>query len=858
MSDNSNNIDNINNINLSAVRNISSMYEDWFLEYASYVILERAIPNIEDGLKPVQRRILYSMNEMDDGRYHKVANIIGTTMQLHPHGDKAIGDALVNLGQKNLLIDTQGNWGDVRTGDKSAAPRYIEARLTKFAKEIAFNNNITKYQLSYDGRKDEPITLPVKFPLLLAHGAEGIAVGLSTKILPHNFPELIKASIQYLRNKSFTIYPDFTTGGTMDVKHYNNGKKGGRIRARATIEIDDKETLIIKSIPYGITTSNLIDSIVRANNSGKIKIKNIQDNTAENIEIVIKIVKGVSPNLTIDALYAFTNCEISIAPNCCVIVNNKPTFISTNELLKYSTDNTMLILEKELKYSLKILQQKWHNVTLEKIFIENRIYIKIEECTTWNEVIKTIKKETFLHRSLLKDKITEDDILRLTEIKIKRISKYDKNKHIDLIKRINNDIEEVKNNLNNLIKYGIRFFEHLNKNYANKIKRSTEIITFDTISARRVAAATNKLYVNKAEGFIGFILKKDDFVCKCSNIDNVIVFLEDGSYLVTKVDNKKYIGKNILHIDIWKKNNKHMIYNVIYKNYETKITYIKRFAVTSVIKDKVYSLAGSSKESKVLYLTANPNSESEIVNIYLHAKAKAKSKVFEYDFSNILIKGKNTKGNILSKYLIRKITQKTLGESTLGGVDIWLDENIGRLNSENRGKYLGSFNSEDRIVLFFNDGSHEMSTFDISNRYNMSDLQVIEKYNSDSKYCIIYKDGKTKKYFVKRFKIGTSVVGRRYSLISESRGSKLILVSKDSGLIIRFDYRLNNGEKKHKEILLDTYIDIKGWKAKGKILDNKKRMSAFTFISKDYKQKTQSKVSLNKQKNADNSELTLF
>ena len=842
-------------IEFSNNRNLSGMYEDWFLEYASYVILERAIPKAEDGLKPVQRRILHAMKQMHDSRYHKVANIIGNTMQYHPHGDQAIGDALVNLGQKNLLIDTQGNWGDIQTGDRAAAARYIEARLSPFALEVSFNANITKTQLSYDGRKNEPITLPVKFPLLLAQGADGIAVGLSTKILPHNFIELIKASIAILKNNSFKIYPDFQTGGLIDVKQYNRGKKGGKVRIRSNIDILDKETLVITNLPYGVTTTSLIDSIVKANNSGKIKIKNVEDNTSENVEIIVHLIKGVSPNVTIDALYSFTNCEISISPNCCVINDNKPEFISVNDLLRLSTENTVDLLKSELEYSLQTLNNKWHNFNLERIFIEKRIYRHIEDCETWDSIIKTIDKKLLPYKNQFKKEITEDDIVRLTEIKIKKISKYDHLKQIESIKTIEEDIAEVSNNIKHIVDYSIRYFEHLIKKYGEGKERKTSIQEFDSILAKNVVVANKKLFINKNEGFIGTKLKSDDFVCKCSSIDDIIVFLEDGRYIVTKIDDKKYIGKNIVYANVWKKNDEHMIYNVVYKDGLSKVSYVKRFSVTSLIKDRFYDITRATDGSKVLYFTAHPNSESEIVSISLNSKSLAKSKLFDYDFSDLSIKGRQSKGNILTKYPIRKILRKSIGESTLGGRKIWIDENIGRLNAEDRGIYLGSFNSDDKVVVFYNDGSYEMTNFDMSNRYKMSEILIVEKFKEDTVYSLVYQNGKNKNYYIKRFNIETASVGKRFGLISENRGSKCILLSNKVSLFIEYNYRLKNGEKKTKKILVEEFIDVKDYKAIGKILDTKMRMSGFKF---EENQTTQDVKDLEKPEIDNNEELTLF
>ena len=836
-------------------RNISNMYEDWFLEYASYVILERAVPKIEDGLKPVQRRILHSMREMHDSRYHKVANIIGNTMQFHPHGDAAIGDALVNLGQKDLLIDTQGNWGDIRTGDKSAAPRYIEARLSEFALEVSFNKAITDTQLSYDGRKNEPISLPMKFPLLLAQGAEGIAVGLSTKILPHNFNELLKACIQILKEKPFRIYPDFQTGGLIDVSQYNRGKRGGRIRVRSHIEVEDKNTLKISSIPYSVTTSSLIDSIVKANNSGKLKIKSIEDNTAEKIEIIINLVKGVSPDVTIDALYSFTNCEMSVSPNCCVINNSKPEFISVNELLKISTDNTLNYLKLELQHKLEVLKEKWHLLFLEKIFIENKIYRDIEECDTWDSIINTILSKLKPHLSKLSKEVSKEDVIKLTEIKIKKITKYDKNKQKNTIKNIEHEIDELKNDIKHIVEYTIRYYEHLIKKYGNDKQRKTQIAEFDSISVKSVSIANKKLFVNRKEGFIGTKLSKDEFVSKCSSVDDIIVFLEDGRYIVTKVSDKKYLGKNIKYISTWKKNDNHMIYNVVYKDGKSKFSYVKRFSVPTLIRDRFYNITKNSENSKILYFTANPNSESEIINIYLNSKAKAKNKVFEYDFKSISIKNRSSKGNILTKYLVRKITQKSLGESTLGGRKLWIDESIGKINLEGRGLYLGSFNSKDKIIIFYKEGNYEVIEFDLNKRFKMSDIFIVEKFDNSKVYTVLYKDGKSKQYFIKRFNIETLLLDKKFYLIPETRGTKCKLISHFNKLTVSYNYKLKNNDKVSKEINVNDFIEIKGYKSIGKRLDNKSHMSGFAFKEiLNEKNEEDSAESENKE----NNELTLF
>ena len=817
---------------------LPELYKNWFLEYASYVILERAIPKYSDGLKPVQRRILYSMNNIDDGRFHKVANIIGNTMQYHPHGDQSIGDALVNIGQKNLLVETQGNWGDINTGDKAAAPRYIEARLSSLANDILFNNKITDWVPSYDGRNKEPVELPVKFPLLLVSGAEGIAVGLATKIMPHNFNELIKASIAILENKKFKIYPDFSSGGLADFSNYNNGKKGGRIRVRANIDIVDKKTLSITSVPYSTNTQSLIESILKANNLGKIKIKKVEDNTAENVSIIIHLAKGISPDVTIEALYGFTSCEVSISPNCCVIVDNKPEFMDVDELLRLSTQRTVYILKEELNWEKKYQEDKWHSANLEKLFIEYKIYRKIEECNTWEAVLKTIKLALQPFQNELKKEIIEDDIIKLTEIKIKKISKYDtinNRKHIDNIEL---SLDEINNNLNHLNTYAIRYFNSLLKKYGNLYNRKTTISTFDAISVRRVVVANKKLYVNRKEGFIGYDLKNEEYVKDCSDIDNIIIFKEDGKFIITPVDNKKYVGKNIIHIDIWRKNNPHMVYNMVYKDGKTKFTYVKRFSVLAAIVNKEYDSTQGSEKSKVLYFTANPNSESEIVNIFLHHTSNARKKELIYDFDSISIKSKNSKGNILSKYPIRSISQKEIGLSTLGGRKIWFDSAIGKLNHDNRGDYLGSFNTGDSILLIKKDGTYYITDFELTNRYKTDEILSINKFNSEDIISILHFDGKSKSYYIKRFQIETTTLNTSFLFISKERASKLVAITLYGTPSLLFNYRLNNGDKKEKEIIVDDFVGIKGWKALGNKILKYKNMSAFRFIDNEVKEET--------------------
>ena len=812
---------------------LPKLYKNWFLEYASYVILERAIPRYSDGLKPVQRRILYSMKNIDDGRFHKVANIIGNTMQYHPHGDQSIGDALVNIGQKNLLVETQGNWGDVNTGDKAAAPRYIEARLSSFAKDVLFNHRITEWVPSYDGRNKEPIELPVKFPLLLTSGAEGIAVGLSTKIMPHNFNELIKSSIAILEDKSFKIYPDFPSGGLADFSNYKNGKKGGKIRVRSEINIVDKKTLSITSVPYGTNTQSLIESILKANNLGKIKIKKVEDNTAENVNITIHLAQGISPDVTIEALYGFTNCEISISPNCCVIGDNKPEFLGVNDLLRLSTDRTVNILKNELTWEKKNQEEKWHYANLERLFIEHKIYRKIEECNTWEAVLKTIELGLKPFQKDLKKEITKDDIVRLTEIKIKKISKYDSDNNSKHIANIELELEEINNHLDNLNDYTIRYFKSLLNKYGDMHQRKTKISTFDAISVRRVVVANKKLYVNRKEGFIGYGIKNEEYVKDCSDIDNIIIFKEDGKFIITQIDSKKYVGKNIIHIDVWRKNNPHMVYNIAYKDGESKFTYVKRFSVLTAVTNKEYDLTQGADKSKILYFTANPNSESEIVNVFLHHSSSARKKEFIYNFDSISIKSRTSKGNILSKYAIRSISQKEVGSSTLGGRKIWFDNTIGKLNHDERGKYLGSFNTDDSILIIKKDGTYYMTDFELTNRYKPDEIFSISKFNSDISVTAVHFDGKAKSYYIKRFLIETNSLNTPFLFISKERASKLIAVTLFKSPSLFFNYRLNNGEKKEKEILISDFVGIKGWKAIGNKILKHKNMSAFKFVENE-------------------------
>lgn len=793
---------------------VTGMYKDWFLDYASYVILERAVPAIEDGLKPVQRRILHAMKEMDDGRFNKVANIIGQSMQYHPHGDASIGDAIVNMGQKDLLIETQGNWGDIRTGDSAAAARYIEARLSKFALEVVFNPQTTEWQLSYDGRKREPITLPVKFPLLLAQGVEGIAVGLSTKILPHNFCELIEGSIAILKGEKTNVLPDFPTGGLADFTEYNEGLRGGKIKVRARIEEGDNKTLLIKDIPFGTTTNSLIDSIIKANDKGKIKIKKVVDNTAKDVEIQIQLAPGQSPDMTIDALYAFTDCEVSISPNACVIIEEKPVFLTVNEILAYNTKQTRALLKRELEIRKGELMEKLLFSSLEKIFIENRIYRDIEECETWDAVIQTIDKGLDPFKPDFYREITTDDIVRLTEIKIKRISKFDAFKADELMRRLQDELKEVNYNLKHLTEYAIKYYENLLTKYGKGRERKTEIRTFDTIEATVVAANNAKLYVNRADGFVGHGLKKDEFICDCSDLDDIIVFRRDGKCVVTRIQEKGFVGKDIIHVAVFRKGDERMVYNLIYLDGTSGKAMVKRFQVLAVTRDREYDLTKGTKGSKVLYMTANPNGEAELVTVYLTQGAKARIKVFDFDFSTIEIKGRNAGGNILTKYPIRKIQLKMEGVSTLGGLDIYYDGSIGRLNTDQRGQMIGNFLGEDKIIVFYKNGDYEITSFELTNRYEAKDVLLIEKFDPEKVISIVYYDGAGKTHYVKRFLIETSTMNKKFNVISDHRQSRLLVVSTEKQPQVKVNV-LKGKEKETLEFDLDMLIDVKGWKTIG-------------------------------------------
>ncbi|MBE0650068.1 MAG: DNA gyrase/topoisomerase IV subunit A [Bacteroidales bacterium] len=802
---------------------LHGMYESWFLDYASYVILERAVPEITDGLKPVQRRILHAMYRIDDGRFNKVANLIGQTMQYHPHGDASIGDALVQLGQKDLLIETQGNWGNVLTGDSAAAPRYIEARLSALAKEVVFNPKTTDWKASYDGRNKEPVMLPVKFPLLLAQGVEGIAVGLASKILPHNFNELIDASILYLQGKDFELYPDFNTGGMADVSKYNEGIRGGKVRIRAKISQRDKKTLVITEIPYSTTTSTLIDTIVAASEKGKIKIRKIDDNTAEHVEIVIFLANNVSPDQTIDALYAFTSCEVSISPNSCVILDGKPNFISVKEILKNNTDNTVALLKKELEIRLGELNDHWHYASLEKIFIENRIYLLIEECETWESVLSTIDKGLEPFKKILKREVTEDDLVQLTEIKIKRISKFNAFKAEEQIKKTEEEMEEVRNHLEHLVDFTINYFRQIKKKFGKNKERKTELRNFDTIQASAVAVSNEKLYINREEGFAGTGLKKDEYVCDCSDLDDIIVFKEDGTCSVIKVAEKVFIGKGVIYLDVFKKNDDRTIYNMVYRDGKQGNYYVKRFPVKGVTRDKTYDLTKGTANSRVVYFSANPNGEAEVIRINLRPRPRMKKTSIDFDFSELAIKGRASLGNILSRTPIRNIVKREEGVSTLGARDIWYDETVRRLNSEDRGKYLGAFKGDDKILMILSTGEFKLTGFDLSTHFE-DELIYLEKFDPDKIFSVVYFDGALDKYYVKRFQIEEDTpVNKRTLFISEAKGSQMALYSVDylPRLEMEVESKSSSDLTLHVVHLAD-YIGVKSFRARGKRLGDDK------------------------------------
>ena len=795
---------------------VADMYQNWFLEYASYVILERAVPAIEDGLKPVQRRILHALKEMDDGRYNKVANLVGSTMQYHPHGDASITDAIVNMGQKELVFDTQGNWGDIRTGDGAAAARYIEVRLSKFGNDVIFNDDTTEWQLSYDGRKREPVTLPVKFPLLLATGAEGIAVGLSTKLMPHNFIELVEASIAHLKGQPFSLFPDFLTGGFVDVSNYNDGQRGGKIRVRAKIEELDKKTLVIKDIPFGTTTTSIKDSIIKANDEGKIKIRKVEDLTSKDVEIQVHLAPNVSPDITIDALYAFTECEVSVSPNACIIIDEKPCFVTVTEILKTCNDQTVYLLKRELEIRRFELKEKLLHSSLEKIFIENRVYRDIEECETFEAVIQTIDAGLTPFKSQFYREITEEDILKLTEIRIKRISKYDSFKADESMRRLEKELEEIEDNLANLTRFAINYYKELLKKYSKGKERRTEIRSFNTIAATVVAAANQKLYVNRDEGFIGYSLKKDEYVMDCSDIDDIIAIRRDGKYKIVKIDEKVFVGKDIVYVSVFKKNDERKIYNIIYLDGKSGVSYAKRFQISGITREKDYDLTLGTNKSKLIYFSANENGEAEVVTINLNSTCSAKLKVYDFDFKNLLIKNRSAMGNVLTKYPVRKIAFKTAGKSTLGGVDLWYDKVLGRLNRDERGQYLGNFNSSDSILVLYTDGNYELTNFDLTNHYDPKNVLSICLFSQESTVIsTVYFDATQKNYFAKRFKIETTTIDKKFLFITDVKGSKLIHASTDEHPKVEVIIDEGKGITRKETIVLSDFIEVKGWKAMG-------------------------------------------
>jgi len=799
---------------------VQGQYKSWFLDYASYVILERAVPAMEDGLKPVQRRILHAMKEMDDGRFNKVANIIGQAMQYHPHGDASIGDALVNLGQKDLLIDTQGNWGDIRTGDSAAAPRYIEARLSKFALEVAFNAKTTEWQLSYDGRKQEPVTLPMKFPLLLAQGVEGIAVGLSTKILPHNFCEIIHAAINYLKNKPFQLFPDFQTGGLVDVTNYQEGKRGGKVKVRCIIEELDKKSLIIRDVPFGVTVAQLCESITKANDQGKIKIKKLTEFTGKNVEVQVDLAAGISSDITIDALYAFTDCEISISPNACVIEGQKPRFIGINELLINSVDSTKGLLKRELEIKLAELNDKWHYTSLEKIFFEEKIYKELEQRhETWEKVIEAIEKAFVPFQPLLKRLVTREDVLKLTEKPVRRIYKLDIEELNNQIRGIEAEIAQVNHDLAHLTEFAIAYYDNLLKKYGKGRERKTEIKVFDTISVQQVAIANTKLYVNRVEGFIGTTLKKEEYLFDCSDIDDIIVFTKRGIMKIVKVGDKVFIGKDIIHIAIFKKNDERTTYNMIYLDGESGTSYAKRFNVSGITRDKDYDLTKGSDKSKVHYFTANPNGEAEVVKIFLSPNCTARVKDFEYHFEELEIKGRGSQGNTVTKYPVKNIRFKEAGRSTLAGRKLWFDDQFGRLSIEDKGTYLGSFDGDDKLIVMYTDGQYEITDTELTQRFDVDKIILIERFLPSRIFTAVYLDAYKQQYNVKRFKIETTTLKNKYLFIKEGDGNVLETVSsiEDPVLVVKTGVGIHVNKIKFK---IGEMVEVMGWRAIGAKLMN--------------------------------------
>ena len=804
-----------------ALTRVTGMYKDWFLDYASYVILERAVPAIEDGFKPVQRRIMHALKEMDDGRYNKVANVVGHTMQYHPHGDASIADAMVQLGQKDLLIDTQGNWGNILTGDGAAAPRYIEARLSKFALEVVFSPKITEWQLSYDGRKKEPVHLPVKFPLLLAQGAEGIAVGLSTKIMPHNFIELIDASIKHLRGKRFTLYPDFPTGGIIDITNYNDGLRGGKVRVRARIHQEGKNLLKISEIPYGTNTSSLIDSILKANDKGKIKIKKIEDNTAAEVEILVHLPGGLSPDKTIDALYAFTACETSISPLACVIEDNKPLFLGVSEILRRSTDHTVDMLRSELEIQLGELEEQWHFASLERIFIENRIYRDIEEEQTWEGVLKAIDKGLKPFTGNLKREVTEADIVRLTEIRIKRISRFDLDKAQQQIDALQQRIAETKHHLENLTDYAISYFQDLKKKYGPGRERKSEIRVFDEIEATKVVIRNTKLYVNREEGFVGTSLKKDEYVTDCSDIDDIIVFTEQGEMMVTRVDSKTFVGKNIIHVAVFKKKDKRTTYNMIYKDGRGGTTFVKRFHVSSITRDRLYDLTRGKAGSQVFYFSANPNGEAEVVTVHLRQKGNIKKLKWDLDFADVMIKGRNARGNVVTKYPVKRIELKEKGLSTLKPRKLWFDETVQRLNVDERGELLGEFTPEDRLLIINQQGVVKTPIPELTMHFD-EDMVVLEKWKPEKPLTAIYWEGEKELFYVKRFLVENPE--REENILTDHPKTYLEKVFTDYRPVAEVVFAKKRGKerKPNLEVDLEDFIAVKGIAAMGNQLTREK------------------------------------
>lgn len=812
---------------------VQGQYKNWFLDYASYVILERAVPAIEDGLKPVQRRILHAMKEMDDGRFNKVANIIGQAMQYHPHGDASIGDALVNMGQKDLLIETQGNWGDVRTGDDAAAARYIEARLSKFALEVAFNNKTTEWQLSYDGRKNEPVVLPMKFPLLLAHGADGIAVGLSTKILPHNFCELIEASIKCLRGKRFEILPDFQTGGMIDVANYNDGKRGGKVRVRAHIEELDKKTLLIRDVPYGVTTTQLMDSIVKANDQGKIKVKKVTDNTAAEVEVQIDLAPGISPDITIDALYAFTDCEISVSPNACVIVDNKPQFLTVSDLLRYSADQTKELLKKELEIKLGELMEKWHYTSLEKIFFEEKIYKELEKKhETWDKVIIAIDQAFVPFKKQLKREIKREDIIKLTEKPVRRIYRLDIDELNNQIKALEAEMKQVKYDLENLVDFAVAYYENLLKKYGKGRERKTEIKPFETIQVKQVAIANAKLYMNREDGFIGTSLKKDEFVCDCSDFDDIIVFTKRGIMKVVKVSDKSYIGKDIIHAAVFQKNDERTTYNMIYADGKGGVSYAKRFNVTGITREKEYDLTRGDEKSKVHYFTVNLNGEAEVVKIVLSPNCTARNKEFDFYFEELDIKGRSSMGNQVTKYPIKSVKFKEKGKSTLSGKKMWFDDKFGRLTTEEKGEYLGKFEPEDKVLVIYKDGNYEITDQELTQKFDPEAVLLIELFKPEKIVTAVYLDNDKLQYNVKRFKIETTTLRNKFFFIKEGDKNYVEAVTTDDEPVLAMQSGRGAQVRKAK-IKLAKVAEVMGWKAVGAKLTDYNKSIEMEWVKED-------------------------